>query len=235
MHFIVKSSLILALIATSSFHAHADDYIRFRQVAHESAPAKVSCMSFREVSKSLTTKYTQSFRAYLNPSQVGNLVSQRQYIDLGGLVTAARVKAYGDQAVASLEKAQIAVQIKTVDHKTLSTSLFQWSEESPSEWLELDKANSTLEFTDQGRTKCSVMSPRNRNKTCYFDAQMNTQNQLERQSMLLAKYHDKYPEQGLIIEVLYRHSIFVDCVGKRSQAIVGGSSSEPTLYLRDHF
>ena len=233
MHFIVKSSFIIALIAISSFYAHADDYIRFRQVSHEATYAKVSCMSFREVSKSLNTKYTQRFRTYLNPRQVGNLVHQRQYIELDRLVTAARVKAHGDQALASLQKTQIAVQIKTTDHKTLSTSLFQWSDESPDAWHEVDKANVTFDFADQGKTDCSVTSPRDRNQTCYFDAYMNTQNQLERQSMLLAKYHDKNPEQGLIIEVLYRHSVFVDCVGKRSQAFVGGSSSKPILYLRD--
>jgi len=230
---ILNSGLVCALITISALQSHADDRVLFDQVAHESTYAKVSCVSAQEVSKSLNTKYGQHYRAYLTPRQVKRLIYRDQFLDFKGLVSAARVKAYGDQAVASIKKTEIIVTIKTVDETKVMTSLFQWASQGQAGLIAADEALNHFNFYDQGETDCGVKSPEQRSQTCYFGAKLNTRNNMDRFTKMLAKAYARTPNQELIIEVFYRHFVYVDCVGNFSQAIVKGGNAKPKVYLRD--
>ena len=230
---ILSSGFICALLTFSALQSHADERIIFDQVAYESTYAKVSCIASREVSKSINTKYGQRYRAHLTPRQVKRLIEQEQFIDFENLASAARVKAYGDQALATVKKTEIAVTIKTTNNKKVMTSLFRWASHGQEALVAADKALDQFSFFDQGAADCEVKSPNSRSQTCYFGAQLDTRRDTDRFSHFLAQVYSRNPGEDLVIEVFYRHFVYVDCVGRRSQAIVRGGNAKPKVYLRD--
>jgi hypothetical protein len=233
VHLILNSGFICALITFSALQSHADERIIFDQVAHESTYAKVSCIGNRDVSKSLNTKYGQRYRAYLTPRQIKRLIEQEQFIDFENISSAARVKAYGDQALAMVTKTEIAVTIKSSNNKKVTTSLFRWASRGQKALITADRALDQFSFYDQGETDCKAKSPNQRSQTCYFGAQLNTRHDMDQLSHYLAEAYSRNPGEDLIIEVFYRHFVYVDCSGRRSQAIVRGGTALPKVYLRD--
>ena len=233
LRLILNSGMTCALITLFALQSHADERIVFDQVSHEATYAKVSCRSTREVSKSLSTKYGHHYRAYLTPRQIKMLIKQRQFMVLDGLVSVARVKAYGRQALAKIKMTDIAVTVKTLNNKTISTSLFRWSDEDQSFLETASRRYHHFNFYDQGSADCKAKSSRNSTKTCYFGTHLNTRNEMDRLSALLAKHYAVNPNEDLVVDVFYRHLVHVDCSGTRSQALARSGNAKPELYLRD--
>jgi len=191
-------------------------------------------MSNQEVSRSLNNKYKQHYRAFLSPSQVKRLIKQKQFLEFEGLVSAARIQAYGDQAIAAINKTEISVAIKTVNNRKINTSHFQWGSDGLEALSRASDAYDHFTFHHQGNTDCKVKSSgRSSRQTCYFGAQLNTKSDLDRFTELLAQRYLQNPRSYIVIEVIYRHSVHVDCVGHRSQAIVRGINAKPKLHLRN--
>ena len=233
VQFIINRSFLCALITFSAWQSHADEVITFNPVAHESTYAKVSCLTNREVSKSLSNKYRQHYRAYLTPRQVKGLIKHESFMEIEGLVSAARLKAYGRQALAEIHKTEVSVSIRTLDNQKLSTSHFQWGSDDASALVTASETYDHFNFYHQGETDCKVKSPERSRQTCYFGTRWNSRAHADQFSHILARRYYKSRPSYLIVDIFFRHYVHVDCSGQRSQALVKGVNAKPKLILRD--
>lgn len=226
-------TLLLGVISTTT--ALAEDKIVFRPVAEDSESARAVCRASRRVSHSVTTKQNQRFRGFLDPHQLRDVINKRQKLRFSQLVSAANALAFGGEAFAEVQEAEIIIELKSVDGKPISSILFRWSNEDPSAWLRLSESEETLSFVDQGTAECQADGPRFASNTCLFDAENQAEELLHKH---LARLSDgrvalaqKSLSQGLMIEVLYRTQSYADCEGVNAQSMVRTRVSTPILRL----
>ena len=228
----MKSLFTLLLASLVSFNVYADDLIRFTRIDQEIDHARVNCLHRDSVSSSETTQQVKSYRTVLSPRFFDRLLDQSHYFSFENLKSPSSVHARGTDSLASIKDVEIELQIKTPDDDILMSTLFFWSD-SPQEVLRRQEGFvESFDAKYQGSPLCSAQGPRLQVKRCQFSTSFNSAHFLDDQVELIEKYAANYPDEGLIIEVHFRNTLYAECTSKNAQAVARGVGSLPRLYIR---
>lgn len=222
-----------ALVIGSSLTAHAEGELEFRQMHQSDSYAKVSCLSRHEVSRSELSKHTSTYQAELTPREIKSVLRQNERLDFEQVETQFNLYTYGENALSSIESSSIALEIKTEEGETLSTTVFHWSSREPRMLMRLAARNPALHFIDMGQPRCKAKGIDNRASSCSLDPELNDdQGVLEPLYVSLYRHYHKNPGVNVIFEVTYNTNVYLDCAGRRSFALARDMNEGPQISLR---
>jgi hypothetical protein len=139
--------------------------------------------------------------------------------------------AYGEQSLSTVESTSLAVSLKTQRGESLSTVIFNWSEEESHALRALAAHNEHLHLVDMGRPQCDAKSMVDNVKRCQFSVDLEDQSELEPLYLAMRQRYNKRPQEELILEVTYRTGSYLDCSGTRSFAVARDFSQAPIISL----
>jgi len=208
-----------ALIIGSSLTAHAERDLEFRQMHRSDPYAKVSCVSRHEVSRSELSKHTSTYQTELRPREIKSILRQSERLDFEQVETQFKLYTYGENALSSIESSSIALEVKTEEGETLSTTVLHWSSSEPRMLMRLAARNPALHFIDMGRPRCKAKGIDNRASSCSLDPDLNDdQGILEPLYVSLYKHYNKNPGANVIFEVTYNTTVYLDCRSSKFRA-----------------
>ena len=230
----MKTFLTLLLLSCLSFNSYADDLIRFSRIDQEIDHARVNCLHRDLASSSERTQQVKSYRTVLAPRFFDQLLDQSHFISFENLRSPVSVHARGSESVASVEEVEIEIVVKTPQEETLISTLFFWTD-SPKVLLYSQKgAVEQFDPKYQGSPNCSASGESGLQvNRCQFPITFNTIDFLDDQVDLIENYRLQYPDEGLIVEVHYRNTLYAECTSTNAQAVARGIGSVPRLYLRE--
>jgi len=224
-------TLLSILMIVSPVLSFAKDRILFQQIGQRFQSAKAVCIDQLDRSASALTKQSQRYRTFLEADIIQDISRGKETLHIDRLASLGMLNTRGNRASAEIQTAKIAIEIKSLDHTVLSTSLYQWSDQFREDLNQLSLDNYEFSYIDQGPANCTLNGGNGFRSRCLFEAEISP-NQLTEQ---LKYIQDKYPEyfaEGLMIEVLYHHLAYVDCTGRRSVAAISSKSAKPILNIQ---
>ena len=221
----MKTFMTTFLLCLISFNTYADDLIRFSRIDQEIDHARANCLSRNEVSLSEQTQQLKSYRAVVAPKFFDQLIDQSYFLSFENLSSPVSVHARGADSLAVVDDVEIELLVKDSNGEILIATLFYWADEPIEELTGVDAKY-------QGAPHCSASGPQLEVNRCQFSTTFDTADFLGDQTNLFENYSIEHPNQGLIVEIHYRNTLYAECTSTNAQAVARGIGKTPKLYLR---
>ena len=221
------SVLSFLMIATPAF---AEESVSFRLTEQSSNPSEAICTLQDESSESSLTRQESTFQIYLPFHLIHEVSSGQRDISIDRLISLSQLKVRGRRSIAEVQEAQVSIEIKSKQQKTLATILYQWSPNFQKDLERISKRNPSFTYIDQGDTACILDDTHNSRNRCFFHVE-STSNSLNRSLRYIKNHFPKAMSKGLIIEIKYKTHAYVDCTGTDSFSVISNRIATPVLRL----